>query len=149
VSLDSAAEQAVRNLHSLLDRLNVTVMVGPLPVIAGYESYAIQLFEYLLSSAVSQRQGTSAQIRVAAAPRDAEWVIKVNDAVKNAAEMASDENRDRACDLFHYLQRRDFPGSGIGLAISKKIVEGFGGTIWIETQPDGSYTFCFTLRAAD
>jgi two-component system, sensor histidine kinase and response regulator len=129
-------------------------------VIDGDPVQLTQLFQNLLSNAIKFRQPDQPpQIRISAKPastpksaaaeepihRDRKWVqISIID---NGIGI-SPENFERIFVIFQRLHARDkYPGTGIGLSICKKIVERHGGRIWVESEPNASTTFHFTLPA--
>jgi signal transduction histidine kinase len=94
----------------------------------------------LLSNAIKYRSDSPIQIRIAAEQAGSDWIIKVTD---NGVGIAP-EYHDQVFGLFKRLHGRDIPGTGVGLAICKKIVEGMGGKIWVESEVAKGSTFCFT-----
>ena len=77
--------------------------------------------------------------------RGTDWLIRIED---NGLGIAP-ENQARVFKPFVRLANRDVPGTGLGLAVCKKIVEGLGGTIWVESELGVGSTFAFTIAAAD
>jgi light-regulated signal transduction histidine kinase (bacteriophytochrome) len=104
-----------------------------------------QLFQNLVGNAIKFRAERPLEIRVGAQKRAGEWQIFVRD---NGIGI-DPEHRGRIFDIFHRLHSRDeFDGTGIGLAICKRIVERHGGRIWNEPSPGQGTTFFFTLPRA-
>ena len=85
------------------------------------------------------------EIHVTAGRHGPEWVIRVKD---NGLGIAP-ENQTRVFMPFIRLANQDIPGTGLGLAVCKKLVEGWGGTIWIVSALGAGSTFCFTITAAE
>lgn len=143
------------DLGAVLDRTlaNVKVAVGeneaavtrdPLPTIHGDEGQLVQLFQNLLVNALRFRSEAPPRIHVSAAWSEAEggWVVSVRD---NGIGMEP-EHLERIFRIFQRLHGHGrYPGTGIGLAIARKIVERHGGRIWAESEPGRGSTFRFTL----
>jgi signal transduction histidine kinase len=94
---------------------------------------------------VKYRRVDPVDIHLSAELRGPEWVVRVED---NGLGIAA-EHQDRVFKPFIRLASRDVPGTGLGLAVCKKIVEGFGGTIWVESELGAGSTFCFTIAARE
>jgi PAS domain S-box-containing protein len=141
VPLNAAVDWAVMNLNDSLKQTGGTVKRGDLPVVTGYEHDFVQLFQNLLSNALKFHGAEPPRIRVEAEQRDAEHVISVID---NGVGI-SPEHHERVFGVFKRLHGRDVPGTGIGLAICRRIVERNGGRIWVESEPGRGAAFRFTL----
>jgi two-component system, chemotaxis family, sensor kinase Cph1 len=142
-NLSETAAKALEHIGTLATETNATVVLDNLPVVQGDEPELIQLFENLFDNAIKYRQpDTAPRIRVSAERSDSEWIIGVND---NGIGIDS-EYLDRIFHVFQRLHARtEYPGTGIGLAICKKIVEVHGGRIWAESSGSEGTTFRFTL----
>src|SRR4030095_10193745 len=121
--------------------------VGPLPVVRGDATLLIQLFQNLIGNGIKFRGGRPAVVHIRAErgttspPR---WIFSVRD--EGIAIEA--QYFDRIFVLFQRLHtREEYPGTGIGLALCKRIVELHGGRIWVESKPDDGATFFFTIPA--
>jgi signal transduction histidine kinase len=97
-----------------------------------------------VGNAIKYRGPEALRIEVTAERMGAGWVVKVRD---NGIGIAP-AYRDQIFGLFKRLHQRSVPGTGIGLAICKKIVDGMGGRIWVESELGKGSTFCFTARSA-
>lgn len=145
VELSHAAQQAVRNLGGAVQESSAKITVGELPAIRGNESHMVELFQNLIGNSIKYRAARPLEIFVTAEQRGQEYIVKVQD---NGIGI-SPEYRDYVFGLFKRLHDRDIPGTGIGLAICKKIVDGLGGRIWVESEPGKGSTFCFSAPAAE
>jgi PAS domain S-box-containing protein len=145
VDLQVAAADALRSLGYAVKASKAKVTVGRLPVVLGNEGQLVRLLQNLIGNAVKHCGKELPEISVSAENRGSEWIIRVKD---NCVGIAP-ENLSRVFMPFIRLANRDVPGTGIGLAVCKKIVEGFGGTIWVESQLGAGSTFLFTIGAAE
>lgn len=144
VGLDAAFGRAVENLRSVIEESGAEFIKGPLPEVMGEPAYLPQLFQNLLANAVKYRRPRIApRISVSAERQGDDWVLSVRD---NGIGIAAD-HRDLIFGVFRRLHGREIPGTGIGLAIAKRIVERHGGRIWVESAPGEGSTFLFTLPA--
>jgi PAS domain S-box-containing protein len=143
VRLQDALAQATQNLVLPLEESGATVTVDWLPMVQGNEIHLVRLFQNLLSNAVKYRRNGQAEIYVSADRREQDWIIRVKD---NGLGIASGD-QSRVFMPFVRLANRDVPGTGLGLAVCKKIVEGYGGKIWVESEAGIGSTFCFTIPA--
>ena len=115
-------------------------------MVLGDEVQLIQLFQNLVANAIKFRSQESTQIQVSAERRGQEWVFAIKD---NGIGIAP-EHQERIFSIFQRLHHRsEYPGTGIGLAICKKIVERHGGRIWVESQPGKGSTFYFSIPEAE
>jgi signal transduction histidine kinase len=144
VDLQRALMQATENLAPSVHESGATITVDCLPVVRGSEIQLVRLFQNLLSNALKYRSDRPLDIRVSSERHGPGWTIKVED---NGLGIAA-QNHVRVFTPFVRLGGRDIPGTGLGLALCKKIVEGFGGTIWVDSEAGAGSTFAFTLLAA-
>ncbi len=143
VDLEDAVAQAKQNLEWEMKINGANITVNPLPVVPGNETDLVRLFQNLIGNALKYRGDQPPDIQVSAEQKPSGWVIAVKD---NGVGIAQ-ENQDRVFMPFVRLVERDIPGTGLGLAVCKKIVDGFHGTIWIESTPGAGSTFYFTVAA--
>jgi PAS domain S-box-containing protein len=139
-----ALAQARANLRSGLELSKATLTSDPLPVVRGDGSQLMQLFQNLVGNAIKFRGAEAPRVHVAAVRQGDEWLLSVRD---NGIGIA-DKDRERIFQIFTRLHEDDrYPGTGIGLAACKKIVERHGGRIWVESEPGKGSVFWFTLPA--
>ncbi|MCW2247604.1 PAS domain S-box-containing protein [Azospirillum fermentarium] len=144
--LARAVEAAVANLQVAIGETGAVVRVaGALPVLSCDDSEMIRLFQNLIGNALKYRRpGQAPIIIVSATPADGAWTVDVAD---NGIGI-DPEHAERIFGIFQRLHRRtEYDGTGIGLAVCKKIVERHGGRIWVEPAPGGGSVFRFTLAA--
>ena len=137
-------DQAVQNLKIAIQESVAEVTHESLPTINADGGQLIQLFQNLLGNAIKFHNHQPPQVHVRAERRDGEWVFSVRD---NGIGL-DPKYADRIFTIFQRLHGRDkYPGTGIGLAICKKIVERHGGRIWVESRPEEGSVFYFSLPA--
>ncbi|HEV7814808.1 MAG TPA: MASE4 domain-containing protein [Janthinobacterium sp.] len=133
---------AQHSLHMALEESGAQVECGALPVVMGDAVQLTQLFQNLLANAIKFRRNLPPEIHIHAEPEDGFWRFAVQD---NGIGIAP-EYFEQIFVMFQRLHSRStYPGTGIGLAICKKIVERHGGCIWMESMPGTGSTFQFTL----
>ncbi|MBD1877517.1 sensor histidine kinase [Coleofasciculus sp. FACHB-T130] len=134
--------QAINNLQVAIAESNATITHDPLPQVNGDKTQWLQLFQNLIANAIKFRREEPPQVHITAELKDREWLFSVRD---NGIGIKP-QYLDRIFEIFKRLHtRREFPGTGIGLAMCKKIVERHGGSIWAESQPGVGTTFYFTI----
>ena len=142
---EDAFLRALGNLEVRIEETGADVTHGPLPAVMGDSGQLVLLFQNLVSNGIKY-SGQGAKVRVVAAADDGGWRFSVTD---NGIGIES-QYSERIFELFRRLHGRDeYSGTGIGLAICKKVVERHGGTIWVESEPGAGSTFHFTLQPVD
>jgi signal transduction histidine kinase len=142
VDANDALQQALKNLQVAIAQSNANISHEPLPTISGDKSQLVQLFQNLIGNAIKFRREEPPQVCIAAELKDEQWLFSVRD---NGIGMKP-QYLDRIFEIFKRLHTRtEFPGTGIGLAICKKIVERHQGLIWAESQLGQGTTFYFTV----
>jgi light-regulated signal transduction histidine kinase (bacteriophytochrome) len=143
IQLSRLLERAIANLQLSIDESGATLDLEPLPEISGDSTQMTQLFQNLISNAIKFRQPTQPlQIQIGAARQAEDWLFWVTD---NGIGIES-QYTERIFLIFQRLHHRaDYPGTGIGLAVCKKIVERHGGRLWVESQPGQGSKFHFTI----
>jgi PAS domain S-box-containing protein len=135
---------AVANLAVAISESGALVTHDLLPVVEADHTQLAQVFQNLIGNAIKFRGARSPVIHVSAESRAGEWVFSVTD---NGIGIES-QYFERIFQVFQRLHtRKEYQGTGIGLAISKKIVERHGGRIWIESQLGQGSGFCFSIPA--
>ena len=147
-SSDDALQQALINLRGAVEERGAVVTHDPLPTLLADESQLIQLFQNLVGNAIKyQSPGVVPRVHISAARNDEKkWIFSVQD---NGLGIES-KYFEKIFGMFQRLHKRDeFTGTGIGLAICKKIVELRGGSISVESQPGHGSTFRFALTGSE
>jgi PAS domain S-box-containing protein len=141
--LERVLDEALANLKTRIDETGATVTRDPMPNLEVDDSQMMRLFQNLVGNALKYRDPDVApQVHVGAARGGDGWVFSVRD---NGIGIEA-KHFDRIFMVFQRLHgRKDFEGTGIGLAVCKKIVERHGGRIWVESEPDKGATFLFRL----
>ena len=135
---------ALQNLQVGIQAAQAGIEHGPLPSLAADPTQILQLFQNLVGNAVKFRSERPLKIRIGARSEGSRWVFSVAD---NGIGI-DPQYFPRVFQIFQRLHtRKSYPGTGIGLAICKRIVERHGGAIWLESQPDQGSTFYFSLPA--
>jgi light-regulated signal transduction histidine kinase (bacteriophytochrome) len=143
VSAENALKEALANLRATIDQSSAVVTHDALPAIRTDEMQLTQVFQNLVGNAIKYHGTEVPHVHVSATKNGGnEWTFSVRD---NGLGI-DPQYFDRIFILFQRLHGRDeFEGTGIGLAICKKILERLGGRIWVESQPEKGSTFYFAL----
>jgi PAS domain S-box-containing protein len=141
-SASEVLESVIANLSTTIAELHAEISHAALPDVRIRRIHLEQLFQNLISNALKYRSNQPPQIHVAAHVQEESWLFSVTD---NGIGIPS-EYQERIFGIFKRLHTADqYPGTGIGLAICKRIVERYHGRIWVESQPGHGATFFFTL----
>ncbi|MBV9085080.1 MAG: PAS domain S-box protein [Acidobacteriaceae bacterium] len=141
VSVSRVVEGVLTNLKPEIENTGAEIVFRALPEVRADPVQLSQLFENLIGNALKYRSDKPPRITITVHRREDQWLFSVSD---NGIGIPP-EQRDRIFAPLKRLHGREIPGTGIGLAICKKIVERQGGCIWVESQPDQGSTFYFTL----
>jgi PAS domain S-box-containing protein len=146
VEVGRVIDRLLIDLGPSIEEADAEITSDPLPSVRGDAGQLGQLFQNLVANAIKfHRDSTTPRVQIGAVREGEAWHFSVAD---NGIGIAP-EFRDRIFVIFQRLHSRDeYPGTGIGLAICKKIVERHGGRIWVESEPGEGTTFHFTLPAA-
>lgn len=140
----AALDRALANLQTGIAERRAEIRIGSLPAVLGDELQLTQLFQNLLANGLKFCKDGRPEISIDARREGDQWVFTIRD---NGIGI-DPKYRDRIFLIFQRLHGRDeFPGTGIGLAICKKIVERHGGRIWVESEPGKGAAFRFTMPA--
>jgi light-regulated signal transduction histidine kinase (bacteriophytochrome) len=135
-------EEALLNLKAAIEESGAVVTHDALPGVAAEPSQLIQVFQNLIGNAIKFRGQDKLTIRISAKREGAQWLFEVAD---NGIGIAP-EYHEVIFTIFQRLHARgEYPGNGVGLAICKKIVEHYGGRMWVKSEPGRGCTFHFTL----
>jgi len=135
-------ENVLTDLSVIVGECNAVVTHDKLPVIKGIRFQFIQLFTNLINNALKFRRDQLPQIHVGVEENQSEWIFSVTDNGIGIEE----QYLDRIFRVFQRLHsRREYAGTGIGLAICKKVVEHHGGKIWVKSVPGIGSSFYFTI----
>jgi light-regulated signal transduction histidine kinase (bacteriophytochrome) len=141
-SSEGALNRAVHGLDDRIRDSRARVTYDELPEVVADSAQLTELFKNLIANAVKFRREESPRVHVSAARADKSWIFSLRD---NGIGI-DPEHTGRIFQLFQRLHTQDrYPGTGIGLAICKKIVERHGGRIWVESMPGMGSVFYFTL----
>jgi PAS domain S-box-containing protein len=142
VDCEAVFDRAVAHLAEAVRESGAEVTRAALPTVRGDATQLVQVFQNLIGNAVKFRADRPPRVRVEAAPDGPCWRFSVRD---NGIGIDR-RYHDRLFVIFQRLHGREqYPGTGVGLAICKRIVERHGGRIWLESEPGQGTTFYFTL----
>ena len=134
--------EAVKNLRSAVIETRAVITHDPLPTIPADGTQLLQVFQNLIGNAIKFRRDKPPQIHVAAVRNMNEWVFSIRD---NGIGIES-RYWDKIFVIFQRLnKRREYGGTGMGLAIVKKVVERHNGRVWVESEPGEGTTFYFSI----
>jgi light-regulated signal transduction histidine kinase (bacteriophytochrome) len=139
-------DEALEGVDERIEETGATVKLDVHATIAGDPSELARLFGSLLDNAIKFRSDAPPEIRVLASRERDGWCFCVRD---NGIGIDPAQH-ERIFEIFQRLHtREEYPGTGVGLAICKKIVDRHGGRIWVESAPGLGSTFCFTIPCAE
>ena len=142
--LEAVLSRVLADCEAIIRESGALVTHEPLPVLSANPGQMAELLQNLLQNAIKFHGPESPRVHIWAVQGENEWLFGVRD---NGIGI-DPQYAERIFLIFQRLHTRtEYPGTGIGLAICKKIVENHGGRIWVESQPDQGATFYFTLPA--
>ncbi|SDJ64715.1 PAS domain S-box protein [Natronorubrum texcoconense] len=146
VELDAVLADVVSDLQFQIEESEAEITVDRLPRVEGDASQLRQVFQNLLTNAITYSGDEPPRIHVDAERRGRQWVVSVHD----EGIGIDPEDQERVFEVFQRLHSRgEHTGTGIGLALCQRIVERHGGEISVESEPGEGTTFSFTLPAAE
>jgi PAS domain S-box-containing protein len=135
-------DQVLANLKVAVEESSAVVTYDPLPMVIADESQMAQLFQNLIDNAIKFHDEASPRVHISAKQKEKDWVFSVRD---NGIGI-DPQYYQRIFMLFQSLHNREeYSGTGMGLAICKRIVERHGGRIWVESELGKGSTFYFTI----
>lgn len=142
-ALDQDLETALTQLQALIEETGAVVTHDALPTLEADQGQMVRLFQNLVGNALKYRKpDVRPAIHISAQQQGSSWVIAVED-----NGIGFDDRHAR--EIFQPFKRlhgqQEYPGTGVGLAICRRIVEGHGGRIWAESKPGVGSRFCFSL----
>jgi light-regulated signal transduction histidine kinase (bacteriophytochrome) len=146
-SCEDALARAVKNLQATIEASQAIVDHDPLPAIITDETQLVQVFQNLIGNAIKYRGAELPHVHISATREEGdEWIFSVRD---NGMGIEP-QYFDRIFVIFQRLHgQKEYQGTGIGLAMCKKIVDRLGGRIWVESQVTKGSTFYFALPAGE
>jgi light-regulated signal transduction histidine kinase (bacteriophytochrome) len=142
VNLDDVTMRVLENLHSSIADSMAEITVNPLPTVWGDKLQLTQVLQNLISNAIKFRDTEPPRVTLSAVHGDNEWIISVED---HGIGIRADDVEKLFQMFMRFNSQEEYPGTGMGLAITKKIVEQHGGRIWAESEPCKGSVFFFTL----
>ncbi|MBI5827919.1 MAG: GAF domain-containing protein [Deltaproteobacteria bacterium] len=142
VDLERVLSISLSDMKAAVQEAGAVITHDPLPTVMADETQLERLFDNLLGNAVKYCAGKAPEVHVSAIERPDGWLFKFRD---NGIGI-DPRHHDRVWIMFQRLHgKNEYSGTGIGLAICKKVVENHGGRIWVESMPGQGSTFCFTI----
>jgi signal transduction histidine kinase len=143
VNVEAALKLAILNLDVSIEESQAEISNAPLPILVAHEQEIVQLLQNLIGNAIKYRSDQQPKIHVAVESQLDLWQFSI---VDNGIGIAA-EYQEQVFGIFKRLHsRKNLSGTGIGLAICKRIVEGMGGNIWFETKVGPGCKVCFTAQ---
>ena len=141
LNCEAVVDNALFNLQASIQETGASVTRGRMPTVQAHEVRLIQVFQNLIGNAIKYRGADPPVIHIDAERCGAEWLFSVRD---NGIGIKP-EYTQQIFGIFRRLHGNSYAGTGIGLAICQRIVENYGGRIWVESVPGEGSRFCFTL----
>jgi light-regulated signal transduction histidine kinase (bacteriophytochrome) len=142
IDVSRVLARALENLKVVVEQTGADVTQDRLPEVTTDPTLLAQVFQNLVNNAIKFRGEETPHIHISALRKENNWVFSVRD---NGIGIAR-EHAEQIFEIFHRLHpRKKYPGTGVGLAICKKIVELHGGEMWVESEPGQGSIFYFTI----
>jgi len=146
VDANTVLAQVRENMRGAIEQTEATVIAGPLPAVRMHEQRLALVLQNLISNAIKYHGPEPPRVEVSAAEQN-DWCVF---SVKDNGIGIEPQFAEQIFGLFKRLHARDqYPGSGLGLAVCQRVVEQYGGRIWLDqSSPGEGSTFCFTVQPA-
>jgi len=144
IDCEDVLREVLASLRLGIEESGAQITAKSLPKLRFAHVHMVQLFQNLITNAIKYRGAEPLRIVIAAEKRGADWFFSVQD---NGIGIAP-EHQHTIFGVFKRLHGGDIPGTGIGLAICQRLLEQYGGRIWVESEPDKGSTFYFSIPAA-
>ena len=144
IALDKLLADAVTSLQGAVRESGAVIDSEPLPTLAVDGLQITQLFQNLIGNAIKYKSQRAPVIKISARRNSQEWLFSIAD----NGQGFDQQYAERIFGLFQRLQNRDVEGTGMGLSISRRIIERHGGKIWAESELEVGSTFYFSLPIA-
>ncbi len=142
VNCEDVFDKALSNLQVAIEEKGAEVTHDPLPTVPGDDTQLLQLFQNLIGNAIKFCDEEQPRVHVSATEHDEDWLFSFSD---NGIGI-DPQFKERIFVIFQRLHGKgEYKGTGIGLAVCKRIVERHGGRIWVKSEPGKGATFCFTI----
>ncbi len=142
---NSVIDEVLANLQDSIEAAKANLDIDSMPHVAVDRSQVVQLFQNLIGNAIKYKGASPPWITISARQVTHQWLFSIRDNGMGIEQKYA----DRIFDMFSRLNSKtQYPGTGIGLAICKRIVTSHGGSIWVESHPGQGSIFMFTLPAA-
>jgi light-regulated signal transduction histidine kinase (bacteriophytochrome) len=142
INSEAVLKEALSNLATVIQESGGVVSHGPLPTVAADPTQLLQVLQNLIGNAIKYHGDRPSKVHIEVERRAGEWQFTVRD---NGIGIEP-QYFERIFGIFQRLHtRKEYPGTGIGLALCKKIIERHGGRIWVTSQPGEGSAFCFTI----
>ncbi len=146
VDMGEVVDKVIMNLKVLIEETKSEIVIVPMPIITADESQMVQLLQNLVGNAIKFRKAERPKVHISAERNDDMWKFAVAD---NGIGLDT-RYSERVFQMFQRLHtKEEYPGTGVGLAVAKKIVEHHGGRIWFESEAGQGTTFYFTINAIE
>ncbi|HYP15386.1 MAG TPA: ATP-binding protein [Bryobacteraceae bacterium] len=144
--MNQVVQEAVANCSVSIAEARATVHFGALPEVSGNHAQLVQVVQNLIDNAIKYRSSDPPRVTIEAEPSDPgqSWRFRVTD---NGIGF-EDHYSERIFGIFKRLHGNAYPGTGVGLAICKRVIERHGGRMWAESRPGQGSRFFFTLQTA-
>jgi light-regulated signal transduction histidine kinase (bacteriophytochrome) len=144
IDTDAVMSNVLANLKVTIAESHAKITVGKLPPVTGDPMRLTQVFQNLLGNAIKYRGNRRPEIVIGSETTDKETIFSVKD---NGIGIDA-KDVEEIFGIFHRLHASEYDGTGIGLAMVKKIVERHGGRVWVESTPGSGSTFYFSVPHA-